>query len=308
MKLFITTPVYFDVPSFRILRDRVRSVSIQSKIGTPEFLVIDDSGGNDTEIDSLRNDSDTRIINVPFNMGSQRAFVYSLRLLCKDIGPEDIVVTMDADGEDQPEHIPALVETLNNSTENNRVVLARRKRRRDPYWFKVGYVLFKWIFRGLIGTEISTGNFAAMRGHFVQTLLWHPHFDLVYAGGLVSVNTPKSFVPCERGPRYAGESKMTYLNLCMHAVRMLMPFLDRIAIRAALFSLILMFASSMILATNWIFPDFFSTLPKWLPLLAQAVWLGSGLLLLSSLTIFISFIHHQSALVRALQRSFVPRV
>jgi len=40
------------------------------------------------------------------------------------------------------------------------------------------------------------------------------------------------FVPCERGVRYAGESRMSSVKLMMHGMRMLMPFLDRIAMRA----------------------------------------------------------------------------
>jgi len=43
---------------------------------------------------------------------------------------------------------------------------------------------------------------------------------------------PVAYVPCERGRRYQGESKMTYGKLAMHGLRMLMPFTDKIAIRA----------------------------------------------------------------------------
>jgi polyisoprenyl-phosphate glycosyltransferase len=62
--------------------------------------------------------------------------------------------------------------------------------------------------------------------------LLHPTFDLSYSSAILALDMPVTFVPCERGRRYQGESKMTYGKLAMHGLRMLMPFTDRIAIRA----------------------------------------------------------------------------
>jgi hypothetical protein len=72
-----------------------------------------------------------------------------------------------------------------------------------------------------------------------KNVLFHPHFDLCYASSLLSLNLQIERVPCERGARYAGVSKMTYGKLLQHGFRMLMPFADRIAVRGLVFSAVL---------------------------------------------------------------------
>jgi hypothetical protein len=42
---------------------------------------------------------------------------------------------------------------------------------------------------------------------------------------------PITYVPCERGARYSGSSRMGYSQLFTHAMRMLMPFSEAIARR-----------------------------------------------------------------------------
>jgi hypothetical protein len=63
-------------------------------------------------------------------------------------------------------------------------------------------------------------------------MLSHPYFDLCYSSTLVSLDMNVVPVPCPRGSRYAGQSRMNMLRLFMHGIRMLMPFTDRIAARA----------------------------------------------------------------------------
>jgi RES domain len=63
-------------------------------------------------------------------------------------------------------------------------------------------------------------------------VLFHPYFDLSYSSALIALNIPATLVPCERGRRYAGQSKMGVPRLIMHGLRMLMPFVDRLTTRA----------------------------------------------------------------------------
>ena len=79
---------------------------------------------------------------------------------------------------------------------------------------------------------MRTGNYAVMPGGMAKRALLHPTFDLAYSSAILALDMPVTYVPCERGRRYEGESKMTYGKLAMHGLRMLMPFTDRIAIRA----------------------------------------------------------------------------
>lgn len=234
--LWILCPVYRDVESFLQLRGRLGAVIAD----TPElaglkveYVVVDDTAGVDQEIDRLCEMDATTVLQPPFNLGHQRAIVYGLRRMAGKIQDEDLVVTMDADGEDRPEDLPRIVQSLvNDRAAMRQVVLALRTKRREGFVFKIMYLAFRIAFRLLTGVTIRTGNFAAYRGWIARHVLQHPHFDLCYSSTLNSLNLPLVFVPCERGRRYAGKSRMGYSQLITHGMRMLMPFVDRIAIRS----------------------------------------------------------------------------
>ena len=169
----------------------------------------------------------------PFNLGHQRAIVFGLRKEAAEIRETDIVVTMDSDGEDKPEDLPRLLERLLLNPRNVRLlVLARRTKRQETLTFKALHLGFKSVFRLLTGRVIQTGNYAAYRGWVARHTIFHPHFDLCYSSSLLSLSLPVDYVPCERGRRYCGESRMGYFRLAIHGMRMLMPFMDRIAVRA----------------------------------------------------------------------------
>lgn len=233
--IWIVTPVFLDVEPFLKLRDRVRDVfkdhSALSACSV-SFVVLDDSAGRDKTMDQIRELDDVTVIEPPFQLGHQRAIVYALRTVVAWITDEDVVVTMDSDGEDRPEDLPRLLEHLSEDEIEHRVVLAQRTRRRTTLRFKLLYVGFSILFRLLTGTRVRSGNYAAYAGPVAKRLLMHPLFDLSYSSTLTALDLPTRYVPCERGERYGGESRMGYGKLVMHGLGMLTPFVDRIATRA----------------------------------------------------------------------------
>lgn len=233
MKTWIFTPVYRDARSFRILRERLLEVlrrELPEAAAGARFVVIDDTAGQDPEAGQLAELEDVTVLRPPFNLGHQRALVYALRKALPAIADEDAVVTLDADGEDRPEDLPRLLAAMEGDSPP--VVLALRTKRRESLGFKVFYRLFRLLFRSLTGTTVRSGNFAVLPGAIAKRALLHPTFDLSYSSAILALDLPIAYVPCERGERYEGRSKMTYGKLAMHGLRMLMPFTDRIAIRA----------------------------------------------------------------------------
>lgn len=234
-RLWFVVPVFEDVPAFLELRRRLADVLASSGTvakGQHRFVVVDDTAGMDQEVDRLRDPEDVRVIETPFNLGHQRAIVYGLRCLSGEIRDDDIVVTLDADGEDRPEDLPRLLAPLLDAKGPQRLALARRTRRRTSLRFKMMYLVFRVLFRLLTGTSVRTGNYAAYRGSLAKRMLLHPHFDLCYSSSLLTLNQDIEFVPCERGERYSGRSKMGFTRLFLHGLRMMMPFADRVAMRA----------------------------------------------------------------------------
>jgi hypothetical protein len=235
-RLWIVCPSYTDVAAFTILREKllevVRNDEVLAKQAV-QFVVVDDTGGYDSDIDHLRVLDDVLIVTPPFNLGHQRAIVYGLRIIAPKLQESDLLVTMDADGEDRPEDLPLLLAPLLKfPNERKNLCVARRTKRHESLQFRVMYLFFRIAFRAFTGVTIRNGNYAAYTGWLAKRILLHPHFDLCYSSTLVSLDIPVVPVPCPRGERYAGHSRMNLLRLFMHGIRMLMPFTDRIAIRA----------------------------------------------------------------------------
>jgi polyisoprenyl-phosphate glycosyltransferase len=234
--LWIVTPVYFDVEAFELLRGRIReTLGKDGDAGGPpvRFVVLDDSAGLDPSMARVEGLGDVVVLRPPFSLGHQRGLVYALREVASQLEDADVVVTMDSDGEDRPEDVPRLLALLRSEgPESRRVVLALRARRHDSRSFRLFYFLFRLLFRALTGVVVRTGNFAAYRGWVARRWLLHPYFDLCYSATFLALPLPVTYLPCERGRRFAGESRMSYARLFLHGLTMLMPFTDRIAIRA----------------------------------------------------------------------------
>ncbi len=288
MTTWVVTPVYRDTGSFLILRDRVREVLAGdgASRGPLRFVAIDDTAGQDPEIAKIEPLDDVTVLRPPFNLGHQRGIVYALRKILPRLEDDDAVVTMDADGEDRPEDLPRLLGALDPEDEPERhVVLALRTKRHEPPAFKVLYRLFKLLFRTLTGATVRTGNYAVIPGSVAKRALLHPTFDLAYSSAILALDLPVTYIPCERGRRYEGESKMTYGKLAMHGLRMLMPFTDRIAIRA-LAAFVVFGLFGVILAAVVVFLKYVtsSSIPGW----TSYVVLGALLVSLVALGNFVS--------------------
>lgn len=225
-------PVYHDTESFLILREKV--LAALPAPWEARFHLLDDSAGQDSGIATARALAGVEIITMPYNMGHQRALVHGLREWLTEGRPEGLVVSMDGDGEDRPDDLPALIATWEKQRDRHAIVLAKRTSRIETVLFKTSYLLYKNAFRFLTGTVIQTGNYAVYHSSVASRILFHPYFDLSYASTLFALGSHLVFVPCPRGQRYQGRSKMNFSRLAIHGVRMFMPFMDRIAIRGVL--------------------------------------------------------------------------
>ena len=306
MRLWIVCPSYTDVVAFTMLRDRILQVldANPMPLARPvRFVVIDDTGGRDPEIERLDALDDVTIIAPPFNLGHQRAIVFGLRLIEPDLDDTDLVVTMDADGEDRPEDLPRLLQPLLDAPgDRSRLCVARRTKRSESFRFRAMYLLFRILFRILTGVTVRNGNYAAYRGWLARRMLRHPYFDLCYSSTLVSLDIPVTPVPLPRGSRYAGRSRMNTVRLLMHGFRMLTPFTDRIAIRAmtafaAIFGLTI--AASLAVIGTKVFSS--ASIPGWI----MATLLGILVLSLNavgtSVVLFAVFSHSRGVSLAGLE-------
>jgi len=238
MVIWVVTPCFYDIPSFKRVQGEVKEI-LGPQDGSTDlrFVVVDDSAGQDREVQTLAAEASLTVITPPYNLGHQGALVFGLRKLGLEVAPDDMIVTMDSDGEDRPIDLSALLAPLMERKDNLHVVsVAKRTKRKESVQFKLMYFFYKIFFWTLTGKIIRNGNFAAMRGWFLKEVIFHPHFDQSYSSTFVSLPLQLFAVPIPRGDRYFGKSKMGLFGLITHGFRMLMPFSEKIAIRVIIFS------------------------------------------------------------------------
>ena len=300
-------PIYLDVASYLLLREEVLAILASQPTRAFDeirFVAVDDTGGLDPEVDRLRELSGVRIVEPPFNLGHQRALVFALRVLSGEFAAHDYVVTMDADGEDRPADLPALLAPLLANPENTRkVALARRTRRSESPPFKVLYFFFRVLFRVLTGIVVRSGNYVAYRGWLARRLFFRPHFDLCYSSSFISLNVPVAPVLLERGRRYAGRSRMSYGRLLTHGFRMLLPFTDQIVIRALVTFAVTFGLSALALLAGLVLPRLsLATPPGWVTSVPLIVMILSFVAVGNLVILFAAFFHSRGTSLQNLER------
>ena len=308
--LWIVCPSYADVASFTILRQNIIDVLATSSLNhiPLHFVIVDDTAGNDPEMTSLAGLPDVSVVTPPFNLGHQRALVYGLRVTAPDIGERDLIVTMDSDGEDQPEDLPRMLAPLIEAPDkHNLLCVARRTERQESFKFQIMYFFFRIMFRTLTGITVRSGNYAAYRGWLARRMLLHPSFDICYSSTLVSLDMLVTAVPCARGHRYAGQSRMNVFRLFMHGIRMLVPFTDRIAVRA-LSAFAAMFSVGVLLSLVVVGIRVFTTaaIPGWATATLLGVLTISFVALGNFLVLFAVFSHSRGMSLAGLEDMVGP--
>lgn len=172
------------------------------------------------------------VIRLRRNVGHQRAIATGLGYVAEHFDGNDIVVVMDSDGEDTPESITELVAGLDSADVD--VVVASRRSRVESLKFKSFYIVYKLLFSLLSGRQISFGNFMAAKMPAVRRLasmqeLWI-HVAACVLGSKLRVQT----CALDRGPRYAGRSKMNFVGLALHGFRALMVFAEDVLVRVGI--------------------------------------------------------------------------
>lgn len=237
--LVIVTPVYEDTEaSNRLFNELATSFNSQVCV-----VVVDDG--------SLRQPVDVKnieaaglsgvVIKLKRNVGHQRAIAIGLGYVAENMPDSPHVIVMDSDGEDKPESIKKLIKKL--EADDVDAVVAERKGRVETLWFRVFYVLYKWIFWLLSGRKISFGNFMALKPVAVKRLVAMQELWIHVAGCVLTSRLRVATCPMDRGPRYAGQSKMNFVSLALHGFKGLMIFAEDVLVRVGIACALIAFLS-----------------------------------------------------------------
>ncbi len=259
--LIIVTPVYEDLEAASRLFQE-----IAAKVSKAVFIVAVDDGSVRQPLPAAPIAAaglDGVVLRLRRNVGHQRAIAVGLGYVA-DRFPNARCVVMDSDGEDLPETIPALTAPLD--APDVYVVVAQRKKRVETFRFKLFYVFYKFLFGLLTGRAISFGNFMALTPGAVRRLAAMPELGVHVAGAVILSKLRVRLCPLDRGPRYAGRSKMNFSGLLLHGFRALMIFAEDVQVRIGIgcFAIMAVSVFGIVLATvlkllGFATPGWFST-------------------------------------------------
>ena len=211
--------------TYRRLADIMDSLNAEG-----EIILVDD-GSRDRSLEMMRalreRDPRMRYISLARNFGHQIAVTAGLRF-----AQGDAVIVLDADLQDPPELIPALVEKWR---EGYQVVYAQRTaRQHEGRAKKLFAYLFYRLLRLLTNVDIpaDTGDFCLMDRKVVEVLNALPERGRYLRGLRAWVGFRQTAVPFEREARFAGEVKYTFRKSFGLAVTGIISF-SRVPLRIA---------------------------------------------------------------------------
>lgn len=228
--LVIVTPVFEDTKASSRLFQELR-IAFQQKI---YIVVIDDGSVREpvklTNIDAAGISG--ALITLKRNVGHQRAIAIGLNYVSEHIPEALRVIVMDSDGEDLPESIKDLIKPL--ESEEIDMVVAKRKSRVESLNFRMFYVVYQWLFQCLTGRIINFGNFMALKPAAVKRLVAMQELWIHIAACALLSKLRITGCSLDRGPRYAGQSKMNFVGLALHGFKAMMVFAEDVLVRTGI--------------------------------------------------------------------------
>ena len=238
-KIKILIPVYNDWQSvFKLLED----INLEVSKLEGEFSVIifnDTSTENKPEfLSDLHSLKSVQIINMKENRGHARCNATGLKYISEKEN-FDYIIPMDGDGEDRPKELSLLIEKIKDHPDA--VITANRVKRSEGSIFKFCYLIHKYLTLVFTGQKIKYGNYTCLPKSVVYTMVNEPATWSSFSGSLAKVAKDRKSIPSERGTRYFGPSKMSFMNLLKHSLSIIAVFKTTLIIRSILFLIAYLF-------------------------------------------------------------------
>ena len=253
-KIIILIPIYNDWQSTsKLLED----INLNVKGLNQEFsvIIVNDASTDEQSINStnFENLSSIKIINMKENRGHARCIASGLKHI-HEKEQYDFIIPMDGDGEDRPEEIKNFVENINFSPD--KAIVGERVKRTEKLIFKICYKIHKALTYLSTGQSIKFGNYTCLPKSTVEKMINEKATWSSFSGALQKVEKDKVEVPSERGVRYFGPSKMSFLNLIKHSLSIISVFKFNVLIRSVLFLVVYLFLISGNISNVTLIPFF----------------------------------------------------
>ena len=241
-KIKILIPVYNDWQSaFKLLENIDQGLEAwDSDVAQISVVIINDSSTEQKPINtSIFNClKSIQVINMKENKGHARCIAAGLKYINEN-SDFDLVIPMDADGEDKPEELGPLL--CMAYEDPNKVITANRVKRSEGFFFKFCYQIHKCLTFIFTGQSIKFGNYTCLPKSIVVKMLNEPATWSSFSGSLAKITKDRRSISSERGTRYFGPSKMSFINLLKHSLSIIAVFKTTLLIRSAFFLIVYLF-------------------------------------------------------------------
>ena len=241
-KIEILMPVYNDWQSvFKLLENIDQGLEDwDSNVAHISVIIINDASTEKRPVNNsiFNNLKSVQVINMRQNKGHARCIAVGLKHISKN-HDFDLVVPMDADGEDRPEELGILL--CKAYEVPDKVITANRVKRSEGFIFKLCYLAHKYLTLVFTGQTIKYGNYTCLPKSAVNAMVSEPATWSSFSGSLAKVAKDKKSIPSERGVRYFGPSKMSFINLLKHSLSIIAVFKTTLLIRSTIFLIAYLF-------------------------------------------------------------------
>ena len=238
-KIKILIPIYNDWQSVFKLLENINSEVSKLDAEFSVVIVNDASTENRPEFSTnLGNLKSIQVINMKENRGHARCNATGLKHI-NEKEQFDYVIPMDGDGEDRPEELSLLIEKIKEYPDT--VITAERVKRSEGFIFKFCYLAHKYLTLIFTGQTIKYGNYTCLPKSVVNEMVNESATWSSFSGSLAKIIKDKKSVPSERGTRYFGPSKMSFINLLKHSLSIIAVFKSTLLVRSILFLITYLF-------------------------------------------------------------------
>ena len=238
-KIRILIPVYNDWLSVFKLIKNINSEVFKLEADFSATIVNDASTEDRPEfLVNLDNLKFVEIINMKENKGHARCNAAGLKYI-HEKEDFDYIIPMDGDGEDRPEELKLLIEKIKDYP--GAVITANRVKRSEGFIFKFCYLTHKYLTFIFTGQSIKYGNYTCLPKSIVNEMVNEPATWNSFSGSLAKIAKDKKSIPSERGERYFGPSKMSFINLLKHSLSIIAVFKSTLLVRSTLFLIAYLF-------------------------------------------------------------------
>lgn len=205
----VVLPIFNESENLAELHQRLSAV--MAALAEPYEIIFVDDGSQDDSAGLLRamqaRDPHVRVLRLSRNFGHQSAISAGIDHACGDA-----VIVMDADLQDPPEALPALLAAWRQGHD---VVYAIRQERKENILKRSAYGLFYRLLHQVANVEIpiDAGDFCVLDRRVADVLRQMPERNRFIRGIRSWVGFSQIGVPYNRAARFAGQPKYSLFKL-----------------------------------------------------------------------------------------------